>query len=87
MLRDSCRDGAGKASTVLASPEWALITCYGTPGQATASFLLHSENGLVFSSRDHTHLVRSYGLKRASIKTHRQQPGSPSITNSALIIP
>ncbi|MGR4897351.1 hypothetical protein ACIPR8_19040 [Stenotrophomonas sp. LARHCG68] len=33
------------------------------------SLLLRSDNGLVFTSRDYTRLVRSYGLKQEFI-TH-----------------
>ena len=53
----------GKASTASAALEKALITRYGTLGRVREPFLLRSDNGLVFTSRDYTRLVRSYGLK------------------------
>ncbi len=37
------------------------------------AFLLHSGNGLVFTSRDYTRLVRSYGLKQEFITPHCPQ--------------
>jgi putative transposase len=58
---------SGKASTVVAALEQALITRYGTLGRVRTPFLLRSDNGLVFTSRDHTRLVRSYGLKQELI--------------------
>ncbi len=36
-------------------------------------FLLRSDNGLVFASRDYTRLVRSYGLKYEFITPHCPQ--------------
>jgi putative transposase len=52
--------------------EQALIARFGTLGRVTTPFLLRSDNGLVFTSRAYTRLVRSYG--------HRQEfitPRSP----------
>lgn len=36
-------------------------------------FLLRSDNGLVFTSRDHTRLVRGYGLRQEFITPHCPQ--------------
>ena len=36
-------------------------------------FLLRSDNGLVFTRRSYTRLVRSYGLRQAFITTHCPQ--------------
>jgi len=60
----------GKTRTASAALEQALITRYGTFGQAQEHFLLRSDNGLVFTSRDYTRLVRSYGLKQEFITPH-----------------
>lgn len=54
----------GKASTAAAALEQALITRFGTLGRVPKPFLLRSDNGLVFTSRQFTRLVRSYGLKQ-----------------------
>lgn len=63
----------GKASTASAALEQALITRYGTLGRVRQPFLLRSDNGLVFTSRDYTSLVRSYGLKQEFITPHCPQ--------------
>jgi putative transposase len=63
----------GKASTASAALEQALITRYGTLGRVPEPFLLRSDNGLVFTSRDYTRLVRSYGLKQEFITPHCPQ--------------
>ena len=42
----------GKASTASAVLEQALITHFGTLGRIRESFLLRSDNGLVFTGRD-----------------------------------
>lgn len=63
----------GKASTASAALEQALITRYGTLGRVPVSFLLRSDNGLVFTSRDYTRLVRSYGLQQEFITPHCPQ--------------
>lgn len=57
---------SGKASIAAAALEQALITRFGTLGRVRTPFLLRSDNGLVFTSRDYTRLVRSYGLRHAS---------------------
>lgn len=63
----------GKASTAVAALEQALITRFGTLGRVKEPFLLRSDNGLVFTSRDYTRLVRSYGLKQEYITPHCPQ--------------
>jgi putative transposase len=64
---------SGKASTAAAALEQALIARYGTLGRVTTPFLLRSDNGLVFTSRAYTRLVRSYGLKQEFITPHCPQ--------------
>jgi len=64
---------SGKASTAAAALEQALIARYGTLGRVPTSFLLRSDNGLVFTSRAYTRLVRSYGLKQEFITPHCPQ--------------
>lgn len=63
----------GRASTASAALEQALITRYGTLGRVREPFLLRSDNGPVFTSRDYTRLVRSYGLKQEFITPHCPQ--------------
>tara|TARA_A100001037_G_scaffold298172_1_gene321435 strand:- start:414 stop:815 length:402 start_codon:yes stop_codon:yes gene_type:complete len=58
---------SGKASTASELLEQALITRFGTLGRVQDLLLLRSDNGLVFTSRDCTRLVRSYGLKQEFI--------------------
>jgi putative transposase len=43
------------------------------PGTGDEPFLLRSDNGLVFTSRHYTRLVRSYGLKQEFITPHCPQ--------------
>lgn len=57
----------GKASAASAALEQALIKLPHTLGRVSALFLLRSDNGLLFTSRDYTRLVCSYGLKREFI--------------------
>lgn len=64
---------SGKASTAVAALDQALITRYGTLGRVPAPFLLRSDNGLVFTSRDYTRLVKSYGLRQELITPHYPQ--------------
>lgn len=64
---------SGKASTAAAALEQALITRFGTLGRVQTPFLLRSDNGLVFTSRDYTRLVRSYGLRQEFITPHCPQ--------------
>ena len=53
--------------------EQALITRFGTLGRVPDSFLLRSDNGLVFTSRRYTALVRGYGLRQEFITPHCPQ--------------
>lgn len=64
---------SGKASTAQAALEQALIARFGTLGPVPEPFLLRSDNGLVFTSRNYTKLVRSYGLKQEFITPHCPQ--------------
>ncbi|MGB9983621.1 hypothetical protein [Herbaspirillum sp. AP21] len=57
---------SGKSKTAESALEQALIPRYGSPGRVTASFLLLSDNGLVFTSRSYTALVRCAGCSRSS---------------------
>lgn len=69
---------SGKASTAVAALEHALIARFGTLGRVDETFLLRSDNGLVFTSRKYTALVRSYGLRQEFITPHcPQQNGIP----------
>jgi len=58
---------SGRSSTAGSALEHALISRYGCLGRIAEPFLLRSDNGLVFSSRKYTALVRSYGLKQEFI--------------------
>ncbi len=58
---------SGKASTAVSALEHALIARFGTLGRVEEPFLLRSDNGLVFTSRAYTAMVRSYGLKHEFI--------------------
>jgi putative transposase len=51
--------------------EHALITRFSTLGRVPKPFLLRSDNGLVFTSRDYTALVRGYGLREEFTTPHR----------------
>jgi putative transposase len=64
---------SGKASTAAAALEHALIARFGSLGQVETPFLLRSDNGLVFTSRKYTALVRSYGLRQEFITPHCPQ--------------
>ena len=64
---------SGKAKTAEAALEQALIARFGTLGRVQQPFLLRSDNGLVFTSRSFTALVRSYGLKQEFITPHCPQ--------------
>ena len=63
----------GKATTAASALEHALISRFGTLGRVNKEFLLRSDNGLVFTSRQFTALVRSYGLKQEFITPHCPQ--------------
>ena len=58
---------SGKASTAESALEQALIARYGCLGKVKQPFLLRSDNGLVFTSRNYTALVKSYGLQQEFI--------------------
>jgi putative transposase len=64
---------SGKASNAGAALEQALISRNGCLGRVQNPFLLRSDNDLVFTSRDCTRLVRSYGLKQEFITPHCPQ--------------
>ena len=64
---------SGKASTLVSESEHALIARFGTLGRADEPFLLRSDNGLVFTSRDYTKLVKRYGLEQEFITPHCPQ--------------
>ena len=53
--------------------EQALIVRFGTLGRVPTPFLLRSDNGLVFTSRAYSRLVRSYGLRQQFITPHCPQ--------------
>ncbi len=44
-----------------------MIARYGCLGRVQRPFLLRSDNGLVFTSRNYTALVKSYGLQQEFI--------------------
>ena len=58
---------SGRSKTAEAALEQALITRYGCLGRVSKPFLLRSDNGLVFTSRSYTALVKGYGLKQEFI--------------------
>ncbi|ANN76067.1 integrase [Bordetella flabilis] len=64
---------SGKACTAGSALEHALIARFGTLGRVPTPFLLRSDNGLVFTSRCYTALVRSYGLRQEFITPHCPQ--------------
>ena len=61
---------SGRSKTAESALEQALITRFGTLGRVPQSFLLRSDNGLVFTSRSYTALARSYGLRQEFITPH-----------------
>jgi putative transposase len=64
---------SGKATTAAAALEQALISRYGSLRRVPERFLLRSDNGLVFTSRHYTRLVKSYGLQQEFITPHCPQ--------------
>ncbi|MDH0202121.1 DDE-type integrase/transposase/recombinase [Comamonas aquatica] len=58
---------SGRSKTAEAALEQALIARYGCLGKVRHPFLLRSDNGLVFTSRSYTALVKSYGLQQEFI--------------------
>ena len=63
----------GKASTAVSALEHALINRFLCLGKVPERFLLRSGNGLVFTSRKYTALVKSYGLQQEFITPHYPQ--------------
>ena len=61
---------SGKSKTAESALEQALISRFGTLGRVPNKFLLRSDNGLVFTSRSYTALVKSYGLQQEFITPH-----------------
>lgn len=61
---------SGKATTASSALEHALIARFGTLGRVRTSFLLRSDNGLVFTSQTYTTMVRNYGLRQEFITPH-----------------
>jgi putative transposase len=64
---------SSKATTAASALEQALIARFGSLGRVRAPIQLRSDNGLVFTSRHCTRLVRSYGLKQEFITPHCPQ--------------
>ena len=64
---------SGKTKTAEMAVEQALIIRFGTLGRVPTPFLLRSDNGLVFTSRSYTALVRNYGLRQEFITPHCPQ--------------
>jgi GTP pyrophosphokinase len=64
-LRSMNREQAIEVGELLL--EQALISRYGHLGRVQIPFLLRSDNGLVFTSRSYTALVKSYGLQQEFI--------------------
>lgn len=64
---------SGKASTAVSALGHALIRWLGTLGEVPQKFLLRSDNGLVFTFRRDTVLVRSYRRKQEFITPHCPQ--------------
>jgi len=58
---------SGRSKTAESALEHALIARFGTLGKVPQPFLLRSDNGLVFTSRSYTALVRGYGLRQEFI--------------------
>lgn len=50
-----------------------MISRFGTLGMVNAPFLLRSDNGLVFTSRKYSSLVRGYGFQPEFITPHCPQ--------------
>jgi putative transposase len=60
----------GKATTAGAALEQALIARFGSLGRVSTSFLLRSDNGLVFTSQHFRRLTKSYVLQQEFITPH-----------------
>ena len=61
---------SGRSKTAESALEQALIVRFGTLGRVPTPFLLSSDNGLVFTSRSYTALVRGYGLHQEFVTPH-----------------
>lgn len=61
---------SGKSRTAESALKQALIARFGTLGRVPRSFLLRSDNRLVFTSRSYTALVRRHGLRQEFITLH-----------------
>jgi len=57
----------------LVSENESIYIPLGTLGKVGQSFLLRSDNGLVFTSRSYTALVKSYGLQQEFITPYTPQ--------------
>jgi len=67
---------SGKSKTAESALEQALISRYGCLGKVPTPFLLRSDNGLVFTSRSYTALVKVMGCSRnSSRRTRRNKTG------------
>jgi putative transposase len=60
-------DGLNQSKTAESALEQVLIARYSYPGEVPTPFPLRSDNGLVFSSRSCTALIKSYGLPQEFI--------------------
>ncbi len=69
----NCLDGTYLDLERRSALEHALIARFGTLGKVEVPFLLRSDNGLVFTSRKYTALVKSYGLQQEFITPHCPQ--------------
>jgi putative transposase len=58
---------SGRSKTAESALEQALIARNGHLGRVAKSFLLRSDNGLVFTSRSYTALFKGYGLQQEFI--------------------
>jgi putative transposase len=64
---------SGRSKTAESALEQALIAGFGTLWHVPAPFLLRSDNGLVFTSRGFTALVKCYGLRQEFFTPHNPQ--------------
>ena len=64
---------SAKSKTAEAALEDALINRFGCLGRAPQSFRLRSDNGLIFSSKIHTSLVKDSGLSQEFITPYTPQ--------------
>ena len=64
---------SAKAKTAEAALEEALINRYGCLGYVRDDLTLRSDNGLVFSSKSYTRLIKSYGIKQEFITPYTPQ--------------